>query len=71
VSHPSPRTAAPPCLPLDIKDLLKEDDRLLGFLTGKAFWMQEAFRREDCWREIAERGKMNCWLKGGLLKGNC
>jgi hypothetical protein len=29
VSLPSPRTvAAPPCLPLDIKDSLKEDRRL-------------------------------------------
>jgi hypothetical protein len=31
MSHPSPRTVAqPPYLPLDIKDLLKEDMRLLG-----------------------------------------
>jgi hypothetical protein len=29
VSRPSPRTVAPPtCLPLDIKDLLKEDMRV-------------------------------------------
>jgi hypothetical protein len=28
MSHPSPRTVAPPpCLPLDIKELLKEDAR--------------------------------------------
>jgi hypothetical protein len=33
MSHPSLRTVAPPpCLPLDIKDLLKEDT---GFLMGK------------------------------------
>jgi hypothetical protein len=28
---PSPRTVAPSCLPLDIKDSLKKDMRLLGF----------------------------------------
>jgi hypothetical protein len=29
-----------------------------GFwLSG--FWMWEAFGREDCWRKIAEEGKMN------------
>jgi hypothetical protein len=34
MSRGSPRAAAPPCLPLDIKDSLKEDARLLiwGFL---------------------------------------
>jgi hypothetical protein len=50
MSRPSPRTTAPPCLPLGIKDSLKEDARLLfwglfafalrlllfGFLMGKA-----------------------------------
>jgi hypothetical protein len=36
-SHPSLRTAAPPFLPLGIKDSLKEDARLLDFwLLG--FW---------------------------------
>jgi hypothetical protein len=41
VSCPSPRTAAlPPCLPTDIKDLLKKDIR---FLDGRGFWMWEAF----------------------------
>jgi hypothetical protein len=29
MSHPSPRTPAPHCLPLGIKDLLKEAPRLL------------------------------------------
>jgi hypothetical protein len=29
VSHPSSRTTALPCLPLDIKDSLKEDRRVL------------------------------------------
>jgi hypothetical protein len=39
MSHPSPRTIAPPpCLPLDIKDSLRED-----FLIGGGFWMGEAF----------------------------
>jgi hypothetical protein len=54
VTMPSPSLRAiapPPCLPLGIKYLLKEDMRLL------AFWMWEAFRRENCWREIAEGGK--------------
>jgi hypothetical protein len=49
MSDPSLKTASPPCLPLDIKDLLL------------AFGMWEAFGREDCWREIAEGG--NEWLK--------
>jgi hypothetical protein len=32
MSHPSPRTVAPPpCLPLDIKDSLKEDVRFFGW----------------------------------------
>jgi hypothetical protein len=35
MSRPSLRTAAPPYLPLDIKDSLKEDARLLAF----GFWM--------------------------------
>jgi hypothetical protein len=34
------RTAAPPCLPLDIKDSLKEDTRLLLFALG---FLLEAF----------------------------
>jgi hypothetical protein len=29
MSGPTPRNAAPPCLPLDIKDSLKEDGGLL------------------------------------------
>jgi hypothetical protein len=43
-------TTAAPCLPLAIKDSLKEDTRpfalvLFVFLTGKAFgfWMKEGF----------------------------
>jgi hypothetical protein len=44
MSCPFPRTAAPPrCLPLDIKDSLKEDVRLSyegGFLMG-GFWLRE------------------------------
>jgi hypothetical protein len=31
MSCPYPRTAAPPCLPLNIKDSLKEDGRLFAF----------------------------------------
>jgi hypothetical protein len=40
MSHPSRRTAAPPpCLPLGIKDLLKEEVRFFAFdfLMGKGF----------------------------------
>jgi hypothetical protein len=45
MSHSSQRTVAPPsCLPLDIKDLLKEDEG--------GFWL-----KGNCWREIAEGGK--------------
>jgi hypothetical protein len=36
MSRPSLRTAAPPCLPLDIKDSLKEDARLL--FEGVLLW---------------------------------
>jgi hypothetical protein len=43
MSCPSLRTAAPPCLPLGIKDSLKEDARLFdggafGFLDVGIFW---------------------------------
>jgi hypothetical protein len=63
LSHPSPRTAAPPpCLPLGIKDLQKEDTRLLddgrlfdeGRLLDKGrffdggFWLKRKCWREDC-----------------------
>jgi hypothetical protein len=34
MSLPSLRISTPPCLPLDIKDLLKEDARLLPLLWG-------------------------------------
>jgi hypothetical protein len=66
MSHPSKRTAAPPpCLPWDIKDLLKEDVRLwlFGFLMGKAFgfWMKGDFFMWEALegKRIAE-GKKNC-----------
>jgi hypothetical protein len=37
MSRPSPRAVAkPPCLPLDIKDLLKEN---MGFLMGDFNWL--------------------------------
>jgi hypothetical protein len=37
MSYPSPRTVVPPpYLPLDIKDLLKEDAR---FFDGRVLWM--------------------------------
>jgi hypothetical protein len=40
MSCPSLRTVAPPCLSLDIKDLLKEDARLLllAFAFGLLLW---------------------------------
>jgi hypothetical protein len=48
MSHPSQRIVAPPpCLPLDIKDLLKEDVRFLDegdFLMG-GFWLKGTCKR--------------------------
>jgi hypothetical protein len=38
MSHPFQRTAAPPCLPLGIKDSLKEDARLLLWAFAFGFW---------------------------------
>jgi hypothetical protein len=56
MSRPSPGTAAPPCLLLDIKDSLKEDVRL--FLCGLlVFWCgrllfgrkgKELLKGKDC-----------------------
>jgi hypothetical protein len=54
MSHPSSRTAAPPCLPLSIKYSLKEDARLLLWgllllafgLLAFGFLVWEAFGRE-------------------------
>jgi hypothetical protein len=73
-----PRTAALPCLPLGIKDSLKEETRLLllafGLLDfwafGFGFWMKGGFlmweglegKRTTKGKRIAERG---------LLKVNC
>jgi hypothetical protein len=57
MSCPSPRTAAPPCLPLDIKDSLKEDTRLLLwglFALGFCF---EAFALGFCLRQAFGREK--------------
>jgi hypothetical protein len=83
---PLPRTAAPPCLPLGIKDSLKE---AFGFwLFG--FWLL-AFCCERLWKgkellngkgllKENELLKGKCWrkivegkriAKGKLLKGNC
>jgi hypothetical protein len=64
----------PPCLPLGIKDLLKE---AFGFWMKAGFLMWETLEgqriaegKKKCWREIAE-GE-NEWLKGEeLLKENC
>jgi hypothetical protein len=62
MSHPSPGTAALPCLPLDIKDSLKEN-------WGVAFAL-------DLLLEAFAFGLLLFWVKGGfwkgeLLKGNC
>jgi hypothetical protein len=56
MSHLSLRTAALPCLPLDIKDSLKEDARLIlafGFLEGRIAG-ERLLNRDSEW-----------------LKGNC
>jgi hypothetical protein len=65
MSHLSPRTDAPPCLPLDIKDSLKEDFRLLLFALG--FWLLDEGRLFD----VGGFGRENEWLKVELLKENC
>jgi hypothetical protein len=57
MSHPSPRTTAPHCLPLDIKDSLKEDGRLLLWAFAFGFLLKG--------KELL-KGEL---LKGGLLKG--
>jgi hypothetical protein len=67
MSRPSPRTATPPCLPLYIKDLLKEDARGSFWLLAFGFLMWEALegkriaegKRISEGKRIAE-GKMNC-----------
>jgi hypothetical protein len=67
MSRPSPRTAAPPCLLLDIKDSLKEDSELLLWgllllvLGLLAFWCGRILEG----KRIA-KGKRNA--KGELLK---
>jgi hypothetical protein len=70
MSHPSLRTAAsPPCLPLGIKDSLKEDRRLLD--ERKLFGEGRLF---DEGRLLEEGGllKGKELLKGNeLLKENC
>jgi hypothetical protein len=51
MSRPSLRTIAPPpCLPLGIKDSLKEDERLLdeGKLFDGGFLAEEKLLEEDC-----------------------
>jgi hypothetical protein len=69
MSYPSPKTAAPPCLPLGIRDPLKEGLRLWAFafcFWGLLLWgflVWEAFGRE----KIAE-GKRIAGEE--LLKGN-
>jgi hypothetical protein len=64
VSRPSRRTAAPPCLPLGVKDSLKEDRRL--FALG-AFALDFGFWLLGFWLF----GVGGFWKGKGLLKGNC
>jgi hypothetical protein len=63
---PLPRTAAPPCLPLDIKDSLKEEMRLLlwAFCFGlfAVGFLLEAF---GFW--LFDVGSF--WKGKGMLKG--
>jgi hypothetical protein len=80
MSRPSRRTAAPPCLPLGIKDSLKEDTLgllLWGFCFGLlGFWLFDVGGLLEG-KRIAEgkrnaEGKINCWREsagGRLLKG--
>jgi hypothetical protein len=65
MSRPSPRITAPSCLPLGIKDSLKEDRRFLLLALGLlAFWCGRL--REG--KRIAGGKRL---LKGKeLLKGN-
>jgi hypothetical protein len=63
---PSRRITAPPCLPLDIKDSLKEDARLL--LWGFLLWAF-AFGPLAFWCGTLLEGKRIA--EGKLLKGNC
>jgi hypothetical protein len=70
VSHSFPRTAAPPCLPLGIKDSLKEDARLLalGFWMKGGFLMWEILEGKRIAKKMVRKGRE--LLKGkGLLKG--
>jgi hypothetical protein len=60
MSHPSLRTAAPPCLPLDIKDSLKEDMRFL--LLAFCFLGERRFLEGG----ITGKGLLK---RKGLLKG--
>jgi hypothetical protein len=62
MSRPSPRTTAQPCLPLGIKESLKEGVKILafgpfdfGFWTKGGFLMWEALEG----KRIAE-GKVDC-----------
>jgi hypothetical protein len=51
--HPFQRTVAPPpCLPLGIKDWLKEDMRL--FDDERLLDVEVFLMKGNCWREIAE-----------------
>jgi hypothetical protein len=63
MSCPSLRTAAPPCSPLGIKDLLEEDMRLFPFWVKGGFWLLNEGRLFDVGgfgREKNAEGKKNC-----------
>jgi hypothetical protein len=61
-SRPSPRTAAPPCLPLGIKDSLKEEKKI--FVLRLLLW---GLLLLDFWLF----GVGGFWKGKELLKGNC
>jgi hypothetical protein len=59
MSRPSLRTVAPPpCLPLDIKDLLKEDGRLFDWLPLAVVCLhQSSFLNRELYTEASEKLK--------------
>jgi hypothetical protein len=66
MSHSSPRTPAPRCLPFGIKDSLKEDARVFAF----GFLMERAF---GCGRFLEGKiagGRLLKW-ENAWLKGDC
>jgi hypothetical protein len=64
MSHPSPRTVAPPhCLSLYIKDLLKEDE---GSIGGWIDWLAACKRRKLLLRLAACEAAAGCCVSASL-----